>query len=73
MLHGKKKKKKKKTEMQVHTKYGPGAWCALVGGASPLGTPTPSALALPNADGELGAGRRTRVKMYAPRMPAEGF
>ena len=46
--------------------------CFGCGGCSPLGTPTPSALALLNADGELGA-RRTRVKMHAPRTPAEGF
>lgn len=35
----------------------PGGW---LGGASL--DPTPSALALPNADGELGAGRRTRAE-----------
>lgn len=47
------KKKKKKTEMLgSYKRYGPGAWCALVGGAT-FSIPTPSALALPNADGEL--------------------
>ena len=71
VLRGK-KKKKKKMEMRNNTKY-PGASCALAGGPSPLGIPIPSALALPNADGELGTQKESQSADARSKMPAEGF
>ena len=66
-----KKKKRWKCGFIQNTAQVPGVlW---LGGGLTSRDSAPSALALPNTDGELGAGRRTRVKMHARRMPAEGF
>lgn len=74
MLHG-----KEKTEMRSNTKClrsntkCPGAACALGGGPSPPGIPTPSALALLPAEGELGTWKETQRRGTRSEMPAEGF
>lgn len=59
-------------EMRNNTKYPSASW-ALVGGLSPPGTPTPSALALPNADAELETQTENWSGETRSRMPAQSF
>lgn len=61
-----------KMEMRNTTKY-PSVSFASVGGPSPLGIPSPSVLALPNADGELGAQKENQSGDTCAQMPAESF